>query len=152
MNLLQSAKSRKNLWSEMWPFPSAGHQDVFSHWGVSTSQGLSYQECQFSQFIGIYSIRIMNLENWRSPKVTCSIYWILTRKIFINAPNYMITKLHWVLPEPPKKGGGREAMKITWLLALLCFINEKKIISIFMMYQKILTILVRNSVLKRKPP
>lgn len=57
MNLLQSAKSRKNLWSEMWPFPSVGHQDVFSPWWVSSSQGLSYQECQFSQFIWIYSIR-----------------------------------------------------------------------------------------------
>lgn len=47
-----------------------------------------------------------NLENWRSPKVTCSIYWILTRKIFINTPNYMIAKLYWVLPEPLKKGEG----------------------------------------------
>lgn len=65
----------------------------------------------------------INLEDWRSPKVTRSIYWILTRKIFINTPNYMITKLYWVLPEP-LKGGGKP-----WLSACLpfsCFVKEKK--------------------------
>lgn len=45
----------------------------------------------------------VNSEKWRSPGITHSIYWILTRKSFINTSKYMITKLFWVLPELLKR-------------------------------------------------